>query len=345
MKIILCVILNESQIKTMKSYLFLVVLLSVSVYSAYAENYIVDIPFGAYNPELNTPAEVWYDPPQMFVKVGDTITWYNDDREGHTVTSGEGSGRYGWMSDNFGTPNDIFDSERFSPGESWSYTFDESGTFSYFCTIHPWMEGVVIVEKQIPDYPHDATGKKIEFPLLQYTPDTNIEVNLTWDPPVIKTHEKIQFVYQFYDPSTNSNLAKMKYNFIIFQNGKEIFRSEGLNQIGGDYRNFIFSESGSIIIRIEGIHSPSILAEEGVTVSGVMENKEQRSVDFTTTVYDNPEKTDHQMSFSQPAQRLQTYYELMLLIIFIPAGLFIVALLWLKKKPKIPESNAGAVKI
>ena len=32
--------------------------------------------------------------------------------------------------------------------------------------------------------------KKLEFPLLQYTPDRNIEVNLAWDPPVIKTHEK-----------------------------------------------------------------------------------------------------------------------------------------------------------
>ena len=87
-------------------------------------------------------------------------TWYNDDKEGHTVTSGEGSGRFGWMSDNFGKPNGIFDSGRFMPGESWSYTFEDSGTFSYYCTIHPWMEGILIVEKQIPDYPHDATGTK-----------------------------------------------------------------------------------------------------------------------------------------------------------------------------------------
>jgi len=79
---------------------------------AYAEEYIIDIPFGAYNPELNTPAEVWYDPPQISVTVGDVITWYNDDREGHTVTSGEGSGRFGWMGDrDFGKPNGIFDSD------------------------------------------------------------------------------------------------------------------------------------------------------------------------------------------------------------------------------------------
>ncbi len=40
---------------------------------AYAEKYIIDIPIGAYNPELNTVAEVWYDPSQLFVTVGDTV--------------------------------------------------------------------------------------------------------------------------------------------------------------------------------------------------------------------------------------------------------------------------------
>ncbi len=322
----------------------LIILSSMSV--VYAEEYIIDIPFGAYNPELNTPAEVWYDPPQIFVTVGDTIIWYNDDRESHTVTSGDSSGRFGWMDNKeLGNPDGIFDSEQFMPGESWSYKFKESGAFSYFCIIHPWMEGIVIVEKEIPDYPHDATGKKLEFPLLQYTPDRNIEVNLSWDPSIIKSHEKIQFVYQFYDPKTNSNLAKMKYNFIIFQSGKEIFRDEGLNQIGGDYRNFVFSDSGSIIIRIEGIHSPSVLAEKSVTVSGNIENQEQRSVDFTTVVYDNPEKSGHEVNYSQQAQRLEIYYELMILLIIVPAVMFIVALLWLKKKPNLPQSKPGAVKI
>jgi len=326
-------------------FLFLIFFALASTSVVYAEEYVVDIPFGAYNPELNTPAEVWYDPPLMSILVGDTITWYNDDREGHTVTSGEGSGRYGWMSDNFGTPDEYFDSGRFMPGESWSYTFEDSGTFPYFCTIHPWMEGVIVVEKSIPDFPHDATGIKIEFPLLQYTPDLAVEVNLSWDPPVIKTHDKVQFVYQFYDPQTNSNLAEMKYNFVIFQNGKEIFRDEGLSQIGGDYRNFIFSDSGSIIIRIEGIHSPSIFAEESVTVKGDTKDKEQRSADFTSVVYDNPEKTTHEAYHSKPAQRLSTYYELMIIIILVPAVLFLGAFFWIMKKPKLSESKSGAVKI
>lgn len=207
----------------------LVILALTSV--AFAEDYVVDIPFGAYNPELNTPTEVWYDPPQMFVTVGDTITWYNDDREGHTVTSGQSAGRFGWMSEKqgkFGEPDEIFDSGRFMPGKSWAYKFEESGTFSYFCIIHPWMEGIVNVKQAIPDYPHDADGKKIEmFPAIQYTPDKLIEFDITWEPNVIKTFEKTKFIYQTYDGLTNSNLDKMKYDIIITQNGKILFRDSG----------------------------------------------------------------------------------------------------------------------
>ncbi|MEK0324006.1 MAG: hypothetical protein QQN39_07165, partial [Nitrosopumilus sp.] len=87
-----------------------------SVEDSHAEELTISIPFGAYNPELNTPAEVWYDPTVINVKVGDTITWTNDDKEGHTVTSGQSAGRFGWMSEKqggFGKPNGLFDSGRF----------------------------------------------------------------------------------------------------------------------------------------------------------------------------------------------------------------------------------------
>jgi plastocyanin len=48
----------------------------------HAEDYVIEIPFGAYNPELNTPAEVWFDPPVLSINIGDTITWINNDKEG-----------------------------------------------------------------------------------------------------------------------------------------------------------------------------------------------------------------------------------------------------------------------
>jgi plastocyanin len=306
---------------------------------ANAEEYNVVIPFGAYNPELNTPAEEWFSPTKLSIKYGDTITWINDDREGHTITSGKGSGRFGWMSDDYGTPNGYFDSGRFLPGESWSFTFDRVGTIPYFCTIHPWMEGIVIVEQIIPDYPHDATGQRLEMPTLAYTPDGKIEVNLTWEPHVIKTHELIKFIYQFYDPATNSNLAKMRYDFVIFQNGKELYRGEGVNEIGGDYRNFVFDESGSIIIRFENIVSSSFLAEESVTVGGEVANKAARSVDFTAVAYDNPEKSIHEEFHISPAPRLEFYYEMAIAIIAIPAVLFILVVYWMRKKPEPKKTS------
>jgi plastocyanin len=307
-------------------------------YQAFAEEYNVVIPFGAYNPELNTPAEEWFSPSKISIKIGDTITWLNDDREGHTITSGQGSGGFGWMSDDFGTPDGYFDSGRFMPNESWSFTFEKSGVIPYFCTIHPWMEAVVIVEKSIPDFPHDATGNKIDFPLVAYTPDTRIEVDLTWEPHVIKTHELIKFIYQFYDPATNSNLAKMNYEFVIFQNGKEVHRDRGINEIGGDYRNFVFEESGSIIIRFENIHNPNVFAEESTIVEGSVSEKFFRTVDFTGVVYSNPEKSTHEEFQISPAQRLEFHYELAIAIILIPAVVFIFIIFWMKKKPEIKKS-------
>ena len=63
------------------------------------------------------------------VKVGDTVTWTNDDTTMHTVTAVDGS----------------FDSGLMNPDGSWSHTFTEAGEFEYFCTPHPWMRAKVIV--------------------------------------------------------------------------------------------------------------------------------------------------------------------------------------------------------
>jgi len=331
--------------------IFSILFILASTSMAYAEDYVVEIPFGAYNPELNTPTEVWYDPTVINVKVGDTITWLNDDKEGHTVTSGQSAGRFGWMSEKqggFGEPNGIFDSGRFMPNDSWTYTFENAGTFSYFCTFHPWMEGIVNVQQTIPDYPHDVDGNKIEmFPVIQYTPDKLIEFDITWEPNVIKTFEKTQFIYQTYDALTNSNLDKMKYEMIITQNGKELFRDSGLTQIGGDYRNFIFETSGPIEIRFQNIVSGGTSGIES-TVREDIDNPIFRTVVFTTIVYDNPEKTTTSEIVIQPARRMDIYYEFLVAAILVPTIMLLGIIAYMKyRKPKeySDQSKPGAVKI
>jgi plastocyanin len=300
---------------------------------SHAEEYSISIPFGAYNPELNTPTDVWYSPPIINIKVGDTITWYNDDQEGHTVTSGDSAGRFGWMSEKqgkFGEPDGFFDSGRFMPNNSWTSTFEDIGTFSYFCKFHPWMEGIVIVEQTIPNYPHDATGGKIEtFPAIQFTPDKLIEFDITWEPNIIKTFEKTKFIFQTYDAKLNSNLDKMKYDMIITQNGRILFQDSGITQVGGDYRNFIFETSGPIEIRFQNIVSGGTSGIES-SARGSVDNPIFRTVVFTTIVYDNPKKTSTTEIIIQPAQRMDIYYEILVGAILIPALMLLGITMYMK---------------
>jgi hypothetical protein len=229
--------------------------------------------------------------------------------------------------------NGIFDSKRFMSGDSWKYTFEDVGTFDYFCVIHPWMAGVILVESIIPDYPHDAAGNPLEFPLLQYTPDKLIEFDITWEPNVIKTFEKTKFIYQTYDAQTNSNLDKMKYDLIITQNNKIIFQDFGITQVGGDYRNFIFEDAGPIEIRFQNIVSVGTSGIES-SVRGTVENPIFRTVVFNTIVYDNSEKTSADEMVIQPARRMDIYYEILVGAITIPAVMLVIIVLSMKyRKP------------
>ena len=332
----------DSQMKPSASMILVLSLLPVFVFSAYAERQDVEIPFGAYNPELNTPAEEWYSPTILTVKVGDEVFWHNDDREGHTVTSGQGSGRFGWMGDDYGTADGFFDSGRFMPGESWSRIFSQTGTFQYFCSIHPWMEGFIVVEPLIPDYPHDAAGNKIEFPVVGYTQDGLIELDITWEPNIIKTNERIALVYQTYDPQTNSNLDKMSYNMTVTQNGDVIFKDKGITSVGGDYRYVVFDESGPVEIIFEDIKSWGSSGIES-SIRDIEGIAQLRTVTFTTIVYENPDYTAVPEMIIQPRQTFQFYYEIAVLIIVVPAILFVFVLIRMKNGPKEHQVNSAAI--
>ncbi|MGY5149451.1 MAG: cupredoxin domain-containing protein [Candidatus Nitrosopumilus sp. bin_68KS] len=79
--------------------------------------------------------DICYIPSSIVTQKGKPVTWVNQDSAFHSVTSGF-----------YEEPTDLFDSGHLDPFESYSVTFDESGTYDYFCTLHPWMKGQVIVE-------------------------------------------------------------------------------------------------------------------------------------------------------------------------------------------------------
>jgi plastocyanin len=72
-----------------------------------------------------------FQPGTVTVQVGDTVTWTNNDATAHTATNTDDPA--------------LFDGEM-APGESFSFTFTEAGSFDYICELHPAMQGTVVVE-------------------------------------------------------------------------------------------------------------------------------------------------------------------------------------------------------
>ena len=95
----------------------------------------VSIPQGTSVPGCES-VNLCYDPPYVTIFVGGEIIWRNDDSSPHTVTSGNA----------LTGPDGFFDSGLLKAGQTFSQRFDETGDYRYFCMIHPWAEGIVIVE-------------------------------------------------------------------------------------------------------------------------------------------------------------------------------------------------------
>ena len=79
-----------------------------------------------------------YIPSTVTVDVGGKVIFSNTDSDKHTFSSGTIS------DDIIGT---VFDSGLVFPGDSFEYLADTAGEFPYFCLIHPWMNGLIIVQE------------------------------------------------------------------------------------------------------------------------------------------------------------------------------------------------------
>lgn len=77
-----------------------------------------------------TLANFAFSPASITVKAGTKVTWTNKDSTTHTVTSDTG----------------VFNSGNLAPNASFSFTFSNTGTFTYHCSIHPSMTGSIVVQ-------------------------------------------------------------------------------------------------------------------------------------------------------------------------------------------------------
>src|SRR4051794_6809456 len=72
-----------------------------------------------------------FHPDSTTVRVGQKVTWTNDDNVDHNVTATGGA---------------KFMSQAYGPGKTYSFTPRKAGTISYACTLHPGMAGKLIVK-------------------------------------------------------------------------------------------------------------------------------------------------------------------------------------------------------
>ena len=72
-----------------------------------------------------------FTPQEITITRGTTLTWVNDDDIPHTVAA----------------TNQTFRSKAMDTEQKFSFTFTEPGTYEYFCSLHPHMQGKVIVKE------------------------------------------------------------------------------------------------------------------------------------------------------------------------------------------------------
>ncbi|MFB5623886.1 MAG: PEFG-CTERM sorting domain-containing protein [Nitrosopumilus sp.] len=134
--------------------------------------YEIKIPSGASDP--NAPF-FWSEKStgvttgEITVYPGDSVTWKNADTAFHTITSVSPSS----IETGDFEVDGVFDSGFFTSGKSYTRQFNELGDFYYFCSIHPYMNGVVhviknpgnvkTIDRVASGYSDDGLGFKIKY--------------------------------------------------------------------------------------------------------------------------------------------------------------------------------------
>ena len=169
-------------------YLFLSVLavLAIGLFAvpgAFADHHMQTVTnaSGSSVPGCEETADGCFIPSTVTIPMGGTVTWENGDTAAHTSTAGSATEG----------PSGVWDSSLIMAGSSFSHTFDEAGTFDYFCMVHPWMTGTVIVESGTST-PADTVPPQVLVPddITLQTEDQN-GTSATFNPQAIDNIDEL----------------------------------------------------------------------------------------------------------------------------------------------------------
>ena len=137
--------------KTVSSLFVLFAIVSIGMTAApgaFAEhsmNATVENAMGSSTPGCEPDCFI---PATVTIGVGGMVTFANNDSAAHTSTAGTPADG----------PSGVWDSSLVMMGAAYTTPALEAGEYPYFCMVHPWMEGLVIVEEEShDDHGHDET--------------------------------------------------------------------------------------------------------------------------------------------------------------------------------------------
>lgn len=247
--------------------LLLFVIISMSLFlssNVFAEkSYVFNIPSGAASPDA---PYFWQSEKDgntqgvINVLVNDTVSWKNADTIQHTVVSGN--------------PDDgedgIFNSNLIKPGASFSYKFTKEGKFDYFCSIHPWMIGMVTVDfayQKIPNVGKEVGDGQTKYD-IEYLFDRLVTVN-----SIEQKSNSIMFELVGKAIQEKSNLTLrlpvglIDGPFTVWMDGKSVsfdqHKEDQINTI------VILVPASTKLITIEGTHVVPEFSSMVITVFGI----------------------------------------------------------------------------
>ncbi len=171
-----------------------------------------------------------FSPSVVIIVPGGIVTWINEDDSKHSIISGSP----------VKGPDGVFESGILQSGDSFSYTFEEEGEYSYFSVNDLRKKGLVIVNsnpenviipEEKPEIILDTSGKEMTKQEGGFSSDASIMVELSTSDPV--PEEPMSLHLKFFDSETGNVPQNVNYDIVVTQNGSKVLSEMGVHDEDG----------------------------------------------------------------------------------------------------------------
>lgn len=191
---------------------------------AFADHMTAEVsnPPGSGSTDACAATNECFIPYEVTIDVGGQVTWTNDDTLPHTVTNGDLS----VDPDNVGT---VFDSSLLMAGNTFSHKFDAAGEYPYFCMVHPWMVGTVIVQEAMAEEEEHMEEEMMESTMVEgMSSDGTVKVTVSSGTPT--AGEVLSLHVEFMDAATGSVIEHINYEITATQGGTTVLEAMGAHE-------------------------------------------------------------------------------------------------------------------